>query len=128
MAPKAKRKWKPGAKVPAPTFPRAAVSFTGILLTICDGLEPQFSGASYEPAKDQARLTTNLQRVYDLMKAGEWWTVPELADHLAPGGVMAQTGISARLRDLRKPKFGAYNIESRRRGGSGGLWEYRLVL
>lgn len=120
---KRKPTWKPGTKVPAPTFPSAIVY--GTLVPIAG---PHFAGATYEPAKDHVRLTKNLQRVYDLMAGGEWWTIPELAQYLEPGGPMAQTGIGARLRDLRQPKFGGHTVETRRRGGSGGLWEYRLVL
>lgn len=143
---KTKPKWKPGTRVPAPTYP-GGVAFGAIALVASEGSgktifarpkhpeladmeyrSPRFSGATYDPAKDHVRLTKNLQRVYDLMKGGEWWTIPELAEYLEPTGPMAQTGIGARLRDLRQPRFGGHTVETRRRNGSGGLWEYRLVL
>lgn len=41
-------------------------------------------------------------------------------------GVAAVASISARLRDLRKPKFGGYVVERRRR--TVGTWEYRVSL
>lgn len=140
---KRKPTWKPGTKVPAPTFPKV-VAFGSITANegtgktiyarpVNPGLadmeyrSPHFDGPKYEPAKDHARLTGQLRRVFDMLQGGEWWTVQELEEYLAPSGPIAQTGIASRLRDLRKEKFGAYNVESRRRG-SGGLWEYRLVL
>ena len=40
-----------------------------------------------------------------------------------------QASISARLRDLRKPRNGGYVIERRRRGEAAkGIFEYRMVL
>ena len=38
----------------------------------------------------------------------------------------SEAGISARLRDLRKPRFGGYTVERRR--VDGGLFEYRILL
>jgi hypothetical protein len=39
-----------------------------------------------------------------------------------------QTSTSAQLRHLRKPRFGGYRIDKRRRVATAGSWEYRLVL
>jgi hypothetical protein len=59
------------------------------------------------------------------MSDGAWRTLEEIRSRV--GG--SEAAISARLRDLRKDKFGGHIVESRRRGdGSRGLWEYRLVL
>jgi hypothetical protein len=54
------------------------------------------------------------------MLPGGWWTLPQLA--AATG--YPEASISARIRDLRKPKFGGHTVE--RRHVSKGLWEYRL--
>jgi hypothetical protein len=75
---------------------------------------PHFDGETYDPPKDQKRLTRQLERVYELVKTGEWYTLAEIA---------AKTGdpegsIGARLRDLRKEKFGAYDIRRKREGNT----------
>jgi hypothetical protein len=55
------------------------------------------------------------------MTDGRWWTLSELAERC--GGTEA--AISARIRDLRKAKFGGGVVERER--VSGGLWRYRVV-
>jgi hypothetical protein len=81
-----------------------------------------FSGSTYSPEHDQQRLTTQLQRVRAAMLNGQWFTLAEL-QRLCGG---SEAGISARIRDLRKPGQG-FVIERRRRGDSKrGLHEYRL--
>jgi hypothetical protein len=84
---------------------------------------PRFDGPVYDPALDQARLTKQLARVFDLMKDGHWRTLQEIADAAdAP-----QASVSAQLRHLRKPRFGSHLVEKQRRG-CGGTWEYRLLV
>ncbi len=89
---------------------------------------PQFKGKTYDPAKDENRLRKQLGRVWEVMSDGEWYTLAQLKlrCHVlkADGGWDSETGISARIRDLRDPEFGGYNTESRR--VHKGLWEYRL--
>ena len=73
---------------------------------------------------DGARLRTLLERVKAHMLTGRWFTIGELAS-LVEGA--SETGISARIRDLRKPEFGGYDVQRRRRGDpKRGLWEYQL--
>jgi biotin operon repressor len=78
-----------------------------------------FDGPDVTP-EDRERLNTQLWRVYRLMRAGGWHTLAEIAR--AVGG--SETGVAARVRDLRKTRFGGHQIERRR--VAGGLWEYRL--
>ncbi len=68
------------------------------------------------------RLTTMLGRVLVELGDGEWHTIAQL--QAVAGGM--QTSISARLRDLRKPKFGARRVE--RKLLHNGLYIYRLVV
>ena len=84
-------------------------------------LSYRFDGITYEPRLDRARLTGQLLRVFGLMRDGRWWTLEDLMQIC--GGTTQS--LSARLRDLRKPRFGAYTVERRRR--TAGTWEYRLV-
>ena len=81
-----------------------------------------FGGKTYEPAKDGERLTGHLGRIYDLMLDMRWRTLAEIAS--LSGG--SEAGSSARLRDLRKPQFGSWNIERRRAITNNGIHEYRL--
>lgn len=87
--------------------------------------DPEFDGHTYDPEYDKERLKTQLGRVYHWLQAGEWRTLRELA--ALTGG--SEAGVSARLRDLRKEKFGSYTIERRRKGEpDSGVWEYRLEV
>lgn len=82
----------------------------------------QFDGETYIPMIDHKRLTGLLKRVYEVMSDGHWHTLYELA--IKANG--SQTSVSARVRDLRKDKFGGMTVERRRI--DRGLFEYRLKL
>jgi len=85
----------------------------------------RFDGQTFDPALDQQRLARLLGRVYTFMRDGEWRTLAEIA--CACGGTEAS--VSARLRDLRKGRYGAFDVQRRRasfRGVQSGLYEYRL--
>lgn len=85
-----------------------------------------FDGDTFSQEHDGARLATLLEAVKDLMSDGQWRTLAEIQGTLGRG---TEASISARLRDLRKPKFGAHETERQRRGDPGdGLWEYRVLL
>ena len=78
------------------------------------------SRSSIPSRASRCRAGLGIDGVKDLMLVSGWLTLPVIS---------AQTGypeasISARLRDLRKTKFGAYNVE--RRYVVNGLWEYRV--
>jgi hypothetical protein len=80
-----------------------------------------FDGPALERDLDDPRLTTQLALVYRALRGGGWWTLAELAYY--SGG--SEAGVSARLRDLRKKKWGGHTVVRRRR--QGGLHEYRMV-
>lgn len=79
-----------------------------------------FDGETYEAGRDHQRLKGQLSRVFDLMKDGVARTLDEIAT--ACGGTEA--AVSARLRDLRKAKYGGHHVERER--VQGGLYRYRL--
>lgn len=81
-----------------------------------------FDGQTYEPAEDQKRLSGQLLRVFDLMRDREWRSLDRIAR--AVGG--SEASVSARLRDLRKPRFGTHTVERQRR--PNGVWIYRLEV
>lgn len=78
-------------------------------------------GATFEAARDEARLNAQQQRVYAVVRDGAWRTLSAIA---ALAGD-PEASVSARLRDLRKPRFGNYQVE--RRNAGGGTWEYRVL-
>jgi hypothetical protein len=78
-----------------------------------------FDGPDVSEA-DRERLNSQLWRVFRLMRDGQWRTLSEIARAVEG----SEAGVSARLRDLRKPRFGGHGVERRR--VSGGLWEYRM--
>lgn len=83
-----------------------------------------FDGWTYDPELDHDRLSTQLRRVLAVMVDGQWHTLSELADK-AQG---SEAGVSARLRDLRKEKFGSWDVERERlEPGKRGRFAYRLI-
>lgn len=79
-----------------------------------------FDGETYSPEQDGPRLHRQLNVVKAWMLERGWHTLREIAD----GTGEPEASVSARLRDLRKEKFGSYTVERRRR--SVGLHEYRV--
>lgn len=81
-----------------------------------------FDGDTYSPKRDHARLKGTLAKVFDLMSDGQWRTLEVIGLPLNVG----DASISARLRDLRKAKYGSHTVE--RRHVRDGLFEYRLIV
>ena len=79
-----------------------------------------FGGETYDRTRDRERLKAQLSRVRRMMTDYEWHTLAELASWTGD----PEASVSARLRDLRKDKFGGYAID--RRYVEAGLWEYRM--
>lgn len=85
-------------------------------------MESLFDGYDdLEGANKDARLTTQLARIYDLMSDGVWRSLPEIADAVR----CTETSASARLRDLRKSRFGGHIVE--RDMPEPGFYLYRLI-
>lgn len=82
---------------------------------------PTFDGEDYTPARDEARLTGQLARIWTLMRDGCWRTLPAIASATDD----PPASVSAQLRHLRKPRFGGHTVE--RRYVDHGLYEYRVI-
>jgi hypothetical protein len=85
-------------------------------------------GPAYEAAVDRDRLKRQMDIIRDVMlsanECGETWLTLKEIEALTHYG---QASISAQLRHCKKPQFGGYILEKRRRGNvKSGLWEYRL--
>ena len=88
-------------------------------------LDKAFDGATYIPELDGVRLGSQLERVKALMSDGQWRKLNDIVAEC--GGNTAS--ISARLRDLRKEKFGGHVVTSERVGSrTGGYWKYQVIL
>lgn len=83
-------------------------------------MRPEFDGDTFEPSRDTERLTAQLESVKALMLDGRPRTLAEIAEQVhAP-----EASVSARLRDLRKPRFGSYVVE--REHVRRGLFRYAV--
>ena len=78
-------------------------------------------GPDYEVPLDAPRIEKQHERIREYMRTVGWKTLAEIES--ATGD--PQSSISAQLRHLRKPKFGGWVVDKRRREGHG-TWEYRL--
>jgi hypothetical protein len=81
---------------------------------------PAFDGATFQLELDGDRLGEQARRVWDAMSNGAWWTLHELAAHTGD----PEASVSARIRDLRKYKFGGWTVARERI--AGGRHRYRL--
>ena len=84
--------------------------------------EKAFTGETYEPERDFIRLSGQLRKVYSLMSDGKWRTLRQISDIC--GG--SEAAVSARLRDLRKVKYGVHTVLREHVGD--GLFMYRLLV
>jgi hypothetical protein len=78
------------------------------------------SGETYDDTRDRDRLNRQARKVLVAMSDHEWHTLGGLSLRLSE----PEASISARLRDLRKKRFGSHTVEREYRGS--GLWAYRL--
>jgi hypothetical protein len=81
---------------------------------------PDHDGETYEPGLDKPRLNKQTRRVFDVMADRRWHTLREIANVTGD----PEASISARIRDLRKPKFGEFVIDRDR--DDNGLFYYKL--
>lgn len=77
-------------------------------------------GETYDHDRDGPRLHRQAQLVFDAIKDGRWRTLHAITERTGE----PEASVSARLRDLRKPKFGGFTIS--RRYVAAGVWEYRM--
>ena len=75
---------------------------------------------TYTEERDGARIAKQREAVLNLMRDGQWRTLAEIS--AATGAPEASA--SARLRDLRKERFGSHTVD--RTHVSRGLWRYRI--
>lgn len=81
-----------------------------------------FDGQTYVAERDYERLSGQLRAVFELMKDGRWRTISEIGAQVEG----SEAAISARLRDLRKLKYGAHEVQ--REHIDRGLYRYRVIV
>ena len=81
-----------------------------------------FDGITINDERDNGRLQAQLDLVRQLtLSTGLWYTLAELSQRTN----FPEASVSARLRDLRKARFGGYTVE--RKYVERGLWAYRVT-
>lgn len=96
-------------------------------LSFPDPLPPRVEPI-HVPAVDQKRIAGQLERVRDCLAVSTWVTLRQISSWcMLIGHLDSEAGISARIRDLRRPEYGGHVIEKRRRVEGQGQWEYRMV-
>lgn len=83
-----------------------------------------FDGDTFDAQEDGSRLTRQLYKIRHIMARGQWHTLAQLESLTG----YPQASISARLRDLRKERHGAWDIQRRRVPGMPGVHEYRALM
>lgn len=84
----------------------------------------KFDGSDYDEALDKDRLTGQVKDIFELMKDGKWRTLGEIETVVKH----PQASISAQLRNMRKARFGKYQVLRQRRGDrKQGLFEYQVL-
>lgn len=81
-----------------------------------------FDGSDYLPSRDDARLTNQYNKIFDLMKDGVWRTLDEISKATdAP-----HASVSAQLRHCRQARNGGHFVNKKYLGS--GLFSYQLIL
>jgi len=75
-----------------------------------------FDGKTYQASRDYERLHGQLKAVFDLMSDQRWRTLSDIGTAVEG----SEASLSARLRDLRKQKYGAHEVQ--RESVGGGLF------
>lgn len=81
-------------------------------------------GGSTLTQRDIPRLSGQLGNVYEIMSDGAYRTLDQIVTEIKGrfGKVVTSQSVSARLRDLRKTKFGGYKVL--RESVGAGLFKY----
>ena len=81
-----------------------------------------FDGKDYKKDRDQVRLSSNLDILREYMEGRGALTINQIIEGT---GLKSHTGVSASIRELRKPRHGSRTVE--RNYISNGLYSYQLM-
>lgn len=85
------------------------------------GDNPVFDGRSFVASRDQVRLWGQLEATRVVLLDHQWHTLAEIAKRVNG----SEAGVSARIRDLRKARWGSHTID--RQYVDAGIWKYRMA-
>lgn len=68
-------------------------------------------------------MNKQLKRVFELMQDGAARTLDEIANALG----ISESSAGARLRDLRKPRFGGYTVKREKLATSRNVYTYAVT-
>jgi len=94
-------------------------------------IEMNFDGPAYEAEKDYERLSGQIRVVLEVLKqsslSARWLTVEQIRRRclLEHDEQFPEPSISAQIRNLRKSRFGSWNISGRYRKGVR-IYEYKI--
>jgi len=80
------------------------------------------SGPNYADPSENARLTTQLNTIFNFMRDSNWRTLRQIAEQTG----YPESSISAQLRHLRKPSCGSHEVNKRHI--KNGLYEYQVIV
>lgn len=81
----------------------------------------EYVRAAYKPALSSPLRLFQIDAVYGLMKDGHWRTLEQISKQLK----QPIQSVSARLRDLRKDKFGGFTVR-REMSDKPRVWLYKV--
>jgi hypothetical protein len=81
-----------------------------------------FDGDGYIPKRDDVRLSGQLNKIFNLMKDGQWRSLRDISTLTGAPEASASAG----LRNFRKDKFGGHTVE--KKYIERGLFLYRLIV
>ena len=84
-------------------------------------IEGPRDGETFVDERDLLRLNRQARTVFVIMRDGNWRTLGQIADMTGE----PEASVSARLRDLRNPRFGGFQVD--REYVEKGLWQYRVL-
>lgn len=82
----------------------------------------RFNGSDYDHERDSERLSSQHARVFEAMKDGKFRSLKDIATMTGD----PESSISAQLRHMRKPRFGAHEVNKIHKGN--GLFHYQLKV
>jgi len=83
--------------------------------------QPDFDGSDYKPDFDKVRLTKAIKKVFMFMMSNDWVSIDDIAENTG----VPHSSASTHTRNLRKEKFGSWEVEKRKVGN--GFFEFRLT-
>lgn len=88
----------------------------------------RFSGKTIDQERDADRLSKQYDYVFAVMRDGRPRTLSDIRRDVIRRYELAVPlqSVSARLRDMRKDRFGGHTVE--RDYISNGLWQYQLLV